>query len=45
MIAAALAYPMPVQGALLHEAIDVLVMLNALRALGVAGRGEGCCPR
>jgi cation transport ATPase len=34
MIAAALGYLAPVQGALLQEAIDVAVVLNALRALG-----------
>ena len=34
MIVAALGYLTPVQGALLREAIDVAVILNALRALG-----------
>ncbi len=34
MIAAAFGYLQPVQGALLQEAIDVAVILNALRALG-----------
>ena len=34
MIAAALGYITPVQGALLQEVIDVTVILNALRALG-----------
>jgi len=34
MIAAALGYITPVRGALLQEAIDVAVILNALRALG-----------
>lgn len=34
MIAAALGYLTPVQGALLQEVIDVTVILNALRALG-----------
>lgn len=34
MIAAALGYITPVQGALLQEVIDVAVILNALRALG-----------
>jgi ATPase, P-type (transporting), HAD superfamily, subfamily IC/heavy metal translocating P-type ATPase len=34
MIAAAFGYLAPVQGALLQEAIDVAVILNALRALG-----------
>jgi cation transport ATPase len=33
MIAAALGYITPVQGALLQEVIDVAVILNALRAL------------
>ncbi|WP_231580206.1 heavy metal translocating P-type ATPase [Pseudorhodobacter wandonensis] len=36
MIAAAFGYLTPVQGALLQEAIDVAVILNALRALHVA---------
>jgi heavy metal translocating P-type ATPase len=36
MIAAALGYITPVQGALLQEAIDVAVILNALRALRIA---------
>ena len=36
MVAAALGYLTPVQGALIQEAIDVAVILNALRAL----RGE-----
>lgn len=34
MIAAALGYITPVQGALLQEVIDIAVILNALRALG-----------
>jgi P-type E1-E2 ATPase len=34
MIGAALGYITPVQGALLQEAIDIAVILNALRALG-----------
>jgi P-type E1-E2 ATPase len=34
MVAAAFGYLTPVQGALLQEAIDVAVILNALRALG-----------
>jgi heavy metal translocating P-type ATPase len=38
MIAAALGYLTPVQGALLQEAIDVAVILNALRALRIAPR-------
>ena len=33
MVAAALGYLSPVQGALIQEAIDVAVILNALRAL------------
>ena len=33
MIVAALGYLTPVQGALIQEAIDVTVILNALRAL------------
>jgi cation transport ATPase len=33
MVAAALGYLPPVQGALFQEAIDVAVILNALRAL------------
>jgi soluble P-type ATPase len=41
MVAAALGYLPPVAGALLQEAIDVAVVLNALRALG-SGRGERC---
>jgi len=36
MIAAAYGYLTPVQGALLQEAIDVAVILNALRALRIA---------
>lgn len=38
MIAAAFGYLTPVQGALLQEAIDVAVILNALRALSIAPR-------
>lgn len=38
MIAAAYGYLTPVQGALLQEVIDVAVILNALRALGIAPR-------
>ncbi len=34
MVAAALGYLTPVQGALIQEAIDVAVIVNALRALG-----------
>lgn len=37
MVAAALGYLTPLQGALLQEAIDVLVILNAMRVLGSAG--------
>ncbi|THK36200.1 heavy metal translocating P-type ATPase [Ensifer sp. MPMI2T] len=39
MIVAALGYLTPVQGALLQEAIDVVAILNALRALGGPFRG------
>jgi heavy metal translocating P-type ATPase len=39
MIAAALGYLSPVQGALLQEGIDVAVILNALRALRIVPRG------
>lgn len=39
MVAAALGYLSPVQGALIQEGIDVAVVLNALRALG-PGRDE-----
>ncbi|MFL1877244.1 heavy metal translocating P-type ATPase, partial [Hansschlegelia beijingensis] len=38
MIAAAFGYLTPVQGALLQEAIDVAVILNALRALRIEPR-------
>lgn len=38
MVAAALGYLAPVQGALLQEAIDVAVILNALRALRITPR-------
>lgn len=38
MIAAALGYLTPVQGALLQEVIDVAVILNALRALRIVPR-------
>ena len=38
MIAAACGYLTPVQGALLQEAIDVAVILNALRALRIMPR-------
>ena len=36
MVAAANNYLTPVQGALLQEAIDVMVILNALRALRIS---------
>jgi len=39
MIAAALGYLTPVQGALLQELIDVAVILNALRALRITPKG------
>lgn len=39
MLAAAFGYLTPVQGALLQEAIDVVAILNALRALGNPNRG------
>jgi heavy metal translocating P-type ATPase len=39
MIAAAYGYLTPVQGALLQEAIDVAVILNALRALRISPAG------
>jgi P-type E1-E2 ATPase len=41
MIAAALGYLTPVQGALLQELIDVAVILNALRALRIDPRETG----
>jgi heavy metal translocating P-type ATPase len=41
MIAAALGYITPVQGALLQEVIDVAVILNALRALRIVPRQSG----
>lgn len=41
MIAAAFGLLTPVQGALLQEAIDVAVILNALRVLRVVPEGEG----
>ena len=40
MIAAALGYLTPVQGALLQELIDVAVILDALRALQDRARGQ-----
>lgn len=39
MIAAAYGYLTPVQGALIQEAIDVAVILNALRALRISPKG------
>lgn len=39
MVAAATGYLTPVQGALIQEAIDVAVILNALRALRIAPHG------
>ena len=43
MIAAAFGYLTPVQGALVQEVIDVAVILNALRALGIVPRiGADC---
>ena len=41
MIAAALGYLTPVQGALVQEVIDVAVILNALRALRIVPRASG----
>ncbi len=41
MVAAAFGYLTPVQGALLQEAIDVAVILNALRALRIVPQGPG----
>ncbi|MBJ7457334.1 MAG: heavy metal translocating P-type ATPase, partial [Thermoleophilia bacterium] len=38
MVVAAFGYLPPVAGALVQEAIDVAVILNALRALGAGGR-------
>ena len=40
MVAAALGYLPPLAGAILQEAIDVAVILNALRALGPGNRTE-----
>lgn len=39
MVAAAFGYLTPVQGALMQEAIDVAVIMNALRALRIAPQG------
>ena len=44
MMAGALGYITPVQGALLQEAIDVAVILNALRALGGGDLPEASHP-
>lgn len=41
MVAAALGYLTPVQGALIQEVIDVAVVLNALRALSGGSRVKG----
>jgi cation transport ATPase len=41
MVAAALGYLTPVQGALLQELIDVAVILNALRALRIVPKQTG----
>ncbi len=40
MVAAAMGYLTPVQGAVLQEVIDVAVILNALRALRIAPDGQ-----
>lgn len=45
MVVAAFGYITPVQGALLQEAIDVVVILNALRALRGPFRRDGNAPR
>lgn len=44
MVAAALGYMSPIQGALIQEAIDVAVILNALRALRINPSGAGTDP-
>jgi heavy metal translocating P-type ATPase len=44
MIAAALGYLTPVQGALIQEAIDVAVIINALRALRITPSGILAAP-
>ena len=44
MVAAALGYLTPVVGALLQEAIDVAVILNALRALRITPAAAGANP-
>lgn len=45
MIAAAFGYLNPVQGALIQEAIDVAVILNALRALRIRPAGTSTAPQ
>lgn len=45
MVAAALGYLTPVQGALIQEVIDVAVILNALRALRIAPAETGTAGR
>ncbi len=45
MVAAALGYLTPVQGALIQEAIDVAVILNALRALRIEPHGPSVSER
>ena len=45
MIAAAFGYLNPVQGALIQEAIDVAVILNALRALRIRPAGASTDPQ
>ncbi len=45
MVAAALGYLTPVQGALIQEAIDVAVILNALRALRIEPHGASVSER
>ena len=44
MVAAALGYMSPIQGALIQEEIDVAVILNALRALRINPSGAGTDP-
>ncbi len=45
MVVAAFGYLPPVEGALLQEAIDVAVILNALRALGGGRRNDAIDPK
>jgi iron-sulfur cluster repair protein YtfE (RIC family) len=45
MVAAAFGFLTPVAGALLQEAIDVAVILNALRALGSGGARRATLPK